>query len=82
MRSGPGLGRVAALVRDGKLDKAEGSARSLLEGFPGEHEGHDHLGMGYEARGGPKTSPRLFRGREGILTPYLPAQGNPHSCVS
>ena len=42
---------VVDLVRAGKLDEAERAARELLVRYPEVHDGHDRLGMVYEARG-------------------------------
>ena len=53
--------RVAALVREGKLDEAERAAHDLLERFPGVHDGYDRLGMVFEARGDPKTAASYYR---------------------
>jgi tetratricopeptide (TPR) repeat protein len=39
------------LVRAGKLDEAEQTARDLLVRFPEVHDGYDRLGMVHEARG-------------------------------
>lgn len=42
---------VVALIDAGKLDEAEHAARALLVNYPEVHDGHDRLGMVYEARG-------------------------------
>jgi tetratricopeptide (TPR) repeat protein len=42
---------VLDLIRAGKLDEAEASARALLAQYPDVHDGWDRLGMVHEARG-------------------------------
>lgn len=42
---------VVDLVHAGRLDEAEQAARELLARYPEVHDGHDRLGMVYEARG-------------------------------
>lgn len=42
---------VVDLVDAGRLDEAEHAARELLVRYPEVHDGHDRLGMVYEARG-------------------------------
>lgn len=42
---------VVALVRAGRLEEAEQSARELLVNYPDVPDGHDRLGMVQEARG-------------------------------
>jgi tetratricopeptide (TPR) repeat protein len=42
---------VVDLVHAGRLDEAEQAARELLARYPDMHDGHDRLGMVYEARG-------------------------------
>jgi tetratricopeptide (TPR) repeat protein len=42
---------VIDLVHAGKLDEAEGAARELLVRYPEVPDGHERLGMVYEARG-------------------------------
>jgi len=42
---------VIDLVHAGQLDEAERSARELLERYPEVLDGHERLGMVYEARG-------------------------------
>lgn len=42
---------VVDLVHAGRLDEAEQAARDLLARYPEAHDGHDRLGMVYEARG-------------------------------
>lgn len=42
---------VVDLIHEGSLDQAEQAARDLLTRFPDVHDGHDRLGMLYEARG-------------------------------
>jgi tetratricopeptide (TPR) repeat protein len=49
------------LVRAGKLDEAEQAARDLLVRFPDVHDGHDRLGMVYEARGDNKQAADCYR---------------------
>jgi len=53
--------RPAELVRVGKLDEAERAAQELLERFPGVHDGHDRLGMVYEAKGDKKMAAHAYR---------------------
>jgi tetratricopeptide (TPR) repeat protein len=52
---------VPTLIRAGKLDEAERAAHRLLERFPDTHDGHDRLGMVYEARGEPKNAADCYR---------------------
>jgi tetratricopeptide (TPR) repeat protein len=42
---------VVDLVHAGRLGEAEQAARELLVRYPEVHDGHDRLGMVYEARG-------------------------------
>ncbi len=42
---------VIDLIDAGRLDEAEHAARDLLVRYPEVHDGHDRLGMVYEARG-------------------------------
>jgi len=42
---------VISLIDAGRLDEAEAAARELLVRYPEVHDGHDRLGMVYEARG-------------------------------
>jgi len=42
---------VVTLIEAGRLDEAEHAARALLVNYPQVHDGHDRLGMVYEARG-------------------------------
>jgi tetratricopeptide (TPR) repeat protein len=42
---------VLDLIRAGRLDEAEASARALLARYPDVHDGWDRLGMVHEARG-------------------------------
>ena len=42
---------VVTLIDAGRLDEAEHAARALLVNYPEVHDGHDRLGMIYEARG-------------------------------
>jgi len=42
---------VVELVRAGRLDEAEQTARELLTRYPEVHDGYDRLGMVHEARG-------------------------------
>ena len=42
---------VIDLIRAGRLDEAEATARALLARYPDVHDGWDRLGMVYEARG-------------------------------
>jgi tetratricopeptide (TPR) repeat protein len=52
---------AAELVRAGKLDEAEQAARDLLVLFPEVHDGHDRLGMVYEARGDKQKAADCYR---------------------
>jgi TolA-binding protein len=49
------------LVHAGKLDEAEKAARDLIVRFPEVHDGHDRLGMVYEARGEKKLAADCYR---------------------
>jgi tetratricopeptide (TPR) repeat protein len=49
------------LVHEGKLDQAEQAARELLERYPEVHDGHDRLGMVYEARGDRRQAADCYR---------------------
>ena len=42
---------VIDLIHTGRLDEAEQAARQLLQDYPDVIDGHDRLGMVYEARG-------------------------------
>ncbi len=42
---------VVTLIEAGRLDEAEHAARALMVNYPEVHDGHDRLGMVYEARG-------------------------------
>ena len=42
---------VMDLIDAGRLDEAEHAAKELLIRYPDLHDGHDRLGMVYEARG-------------------------------
>ena len=52
---------VVALIRAGRLDEAETAARLLLERYPDVHDGWDHLGMVYEARGETGQAAECYR---------------------
>src|SRR5262249_42228674 len=52
---------VIALVQAGKLDEAEQAARKLLLDYPEVHDGHDRLGMVYEARGHKREAADCYR---------------------
>jgi tetratricopeptide (TPR) repeat protein len=52
---------VIALVKAGKLDEAEQAARELLVNYPEVHDGHDRLGMVYEARGQNREAADCYR---------------------
>jgi tetratricopeptide (TPR) repeat protein len=52
---------VIDLVHEGKLDQAEAAAKDLLVRFPFVHDGHDRLGMVYEARGEHKRAADCYR---------------------
>jgi tetratricopeptide (TPR) repeat protein len=42
---------VVHLIDAGRLDEAEEAAHRLLHDYPEVHDGHERLGMVYEARG-------------------------------
>jgi Flp pilus assembly protein TadD len=50
-----------ALVRAGRLEEAERAARELLKRHPEVHDGYDHLGRVYEARGDRKQAADCYR---------------------
>jgi len=52
---------VIDLGKTGKLDDAERAAHDLLERFPEVHDGHDRLGMVYEARGENRKAADCYR---------------------
>jgi tetratricopeptide (TPR) repeat protein len=52
---------VLELIRAGKLDQAEQAARDLLAKYPDVHDGHDRLGMIYQARGDQKQAAACYR---------------------
>jgi len=52
---------AADLVRAGKLDEAEQTARDLLVRFPEVHDGWDRLGMVHEARGENRQAADCYR---------------------
>lgn len=52
---------VIALIDAGKLEEAEQAARELLVRYPEVHDGHDRLGMVYEARGQKKQAADCYR---------------------
>ena len=53
---------VIDLVHAGKLDEAEKAARQLLVDYPDVVDGHDRLGMVYDARGDKKPDFGRFTG--------------------
>lgn len=53
--------RVVDLIRAGELDAAEQAAHELLARYPDVHDGHDRLGMLFEARGDPKQAAHHYR---------------------
>ena len=52
---------VLDLVRAGQLDEAERAARELLERYPEVPDGHERLGMVYEARGDHPRAAECYR---------------------
>ena len=52
---------VVDLVHAGRLEEAERAARELLERFPEVHDGHDRLGMVYQARGQLREAADCYR---------------------
>lgn len=52
---------VIELIKAGQLDEAEHAARELLVRYPEVHDGHDRLGMVYEARGMPREAAGCYR---------------------
>jgi tetratricopeptide (TPR) repeat protein len=52
---------VVGLIHDGKLDEAERAARDLLVHYPDVIDGHDRLGMVFEARGDKKQAAHHYR---------------------
>ena len=52
---------VIDLIKAGQLDEAERAARELLIHYPEVHDGHDRLGMVYEARGMPREAAQCYR---------------------
>jgi tetratricopeptide (TPR) repeat protein len=52
---------VLDLVHAGKLDEAEQAARELLERYPQVPDGHERLGMIYEARGDHRRAAECYR---------------------
>jgi tetratricopeptide (TPR) repeat protein len=52
---------VVDLVRAGKLDEAEKAARELLVRYPAVIDGHERLGMVFEARGDRKQAAAHYR---------------------
>ena len=52
---------VIDLIDAGRLDDAEHAARELLVHYPDVHDGHDRLGMVYEARGRPREAADCYR---------------------
>jgi tetratricopeptide (TPR) repeat protein len=52
---------VIDLIDAGRLDDAEHAARELLVRYPEVHDGHDRLGMVYEARGLPREAAECYR---------------------
>lgn len=52
---------VVHLINAGRLDEAERAARELLVRYPEIHDGHDRLGMLYEARGMQRAAADSYR---------------------
>ena len=52
---------VVGLIHAGRLDEAEAAARELLLRYPEVHDGHDRLGMVYEARGLNREAAQCYR---------------------
>ena len=52
---------VVHLIDAGRLDEAEQAARALLIDYPEVHDGHDRLGMVYEARGLHREAAESYR---------------------
>ena len=52
---------VVDLVHAGKLDEAEQAAREVLERYPYVPDGHERLGMVYEARGDQRQAAECYR---------------------
>ena len=52
---------VIDLVHAGRLDEAERAARELLERYPEVPDGHERLGMVYEARGNHPRAAECYR---------------------
>jgi tetratricopeptide (TPR) repeat protein len=52
---------VVGLIHAGRLDEAEAAARELLVRYPEVHDGHDRLGMVYEARGLNREAAQCYR---------------------
>jgi tetratricopeptide (TPR) repeat protein len=53
--------RVVDLIHAGRLDEAEQAARELLVCYPEVPDGHDRLGMVYEARGQARQAADCYR---------------------
>lgn len=52
---------VVDLIHAGRLDEAEQAARDLLVRYPEVPDGHDRLGMVYEARGQNREAADCYR---------------------
>jgi tetratricopeptide (TPR) repeat protein len=52
---------VVDLIHAGRLDEAERAARELLVRYPEVPDGHDRLGMVYEARGQHREAANCYR---------------------
>jgi tetratricopeptide (TPR) repeat protein len=52
---------VVDLIHAGRLDQAERAARELLVRYPEVPDGHDRLGMVYEARGQKREAADCYR---------------------
>jgi tetratricopeptide (TPR) repeat protein len=52
---------VVDLIHAGRLDEAERAARELLVRYPEVPDGHDRLGMVYEARGQNREAADCYR---------------------
>jgi tetratricopeptide (TPR) repeat protein len=53
--------RVVDLIHAGRLDEAEQAARDLLVRYPEVPDGHDRLGMVYQARGQNREAAECYR---------------------
>jgi tetratricopeptide (TPR) repeat protein len=62
---------VVDLIHAGKLDEAESAARKLLVDYPEVVDGHDRLGMVYEARGDTKQAALHYRTAAAFVEQHL-----------